>query len=65
LHSSNGAPTELCVMAADGSAQTRLTFEPLPDREPSWSPDGREIAFVSGAPPNTDLFAISPDSGRT
>ena len=33
--------------AADGSEQTRLTDEDALDREPSWSPDGEKIAFVS------------------
>ncbi|HEY6029151.1 MAG TPA: hypothetical protein VIU44_01225, partial [Gaiellaceae bacterium] len=31
----------------DGSGQTRLTVSPAIDAQPSWSPDGVEIAFVS------------------
>jgi WD40 repeat protein len=63
---------ELYVMAADGSDQRRVTFGPLPDRDPSWSPDGREIAFVAYGPtridpltPHTEIYTVSPDSGRT
>ena len=35
------------VMNADGSGQTRLTESGGFDKEPSWSPDGTQIVFVS------------------
>ena len=38
---------EIYVMDADGSNQVRLTNHLADDYEPSWSPDGRRIAFVS------------------
>src|SRR5256885_1982623 len=38
---------EIYVMAADGSAPTRLTNSPGSDLEPTWSPDGQRIAFTS------------------
>ena len=34
-------------MRADGSRQTRLTYDPAADIRPAWSPDGRRIAFTS------------------
>ena len=34
-------------MNADGSDTTRLTDNPASDTWPSWSPDGRRIAFHS------------------
>ena len=34
-------------MQADGTRQTRLTRHPADDYGPIWSPDGRQIAFVS------------------
>ncbi len=37
--------TEIYVMNADGSEQTRLTNDLLIKRNPSWSPNGRMIAF--------------------
>ena len=37
--------TELYVMNADGSNQTRLTDNAADDRNPTWSPDSLRIAF--------------------
>ena len=34
-------------MNADGSAQTRLTLNRPEDIDPTWSPDGKKIAFTS------------------
>src|SRR3990172_8737483 len=38
---------EIFVMNADGTGQTRLTFNTASDVYPSWSPDETKIVFVS------------------
>ena len=38
---------EIYVMEADGKNPRRLTNNDFPDTNPSWSPDGRRIIFVS------------------
>jgi len=64
--------TDIWVVAADnsdkGAQLTQVTSNPGPDRAPSWSPDGKWIAFVT----ETDLkamiyathhLAIAPSTG--
>ena len=40
-----------------------LTSDPAPDWFPSWSPDGKEIAFYSGRTGNRDIFVMPSDGG--
>jgi TolB protein len=46
---------EIFVVAADGTGLQRLTNNHLSDRQPTWSPDGRKLAFASA---RTGLFQI-------
>src|SRR5215213_2348892 len=44
-----------------GEAIINLTNEPAPDRSPSWSPDGRQIAFASRRGDNWDVYRMRAD----
>ena len=55
---------EIYVMDADGRNQQRLTENGVYDWEPSWSPDGKRIAFVSERNGNLDLYVMDDDGGN-
>jgi Tol biopolymer transport system component len=55
------ANSEIYVMNADGSEQKRLTNHPAVDGAPSWSPDGRNIVFVSDRDGNVEIYVMSAD----
>ena len=44
-----GKAVDLWMMRANGSSLVRLTSMPGTELEPSWSPDGSELVFVSSA----------------
>jgi Tol biopolymer transport system component len=54
-------------MNADGTGATRLTSNNLGDSQPSWSPDGKRIAFSARTSPTKyAVFLVNADgSGRT
>ena len=63
-HGWGGRWSEIYVMNADGSNQTRLTNHPRKhwnDRFPSWSPDGTKIAFWSERDGNSEIYVMNAD----
>lgn len=73
FHDCFGHNGEIYVMDADGSNETRLTDDPGEDASPTWSPDGRRIAFsglrnVEGAvdapAENYEIYVMDADGGN-
>jgi Tol biopolymer transport system component len=44
--------------------KTRQTFDPKPDRAPTWAPNGREIAFTSYRTGTWQIFRKDLTSGE-
>src|SRR5699024_8885178 len=53
--------SQIYVMHADGTEQTRLTTSQGPDLAPAWSPDGQWIMFTSRRDGNSDLYQMKAD----
>ena len=53
--------SDVYLMNADGSQQQRLTRG---GSQPSWSPDGRKIAFVSKRDGGPDIYVMNADGSR-
>ncbi len=54
---------DIWAMNADGSGKTRLTMGPTDDADPTWSPDGSEIAY-SQRKAQTSLHTITTFLGE-
>lgn len=60
--------TDIYVVSANGGTPRQLTTNPAADSNPAWSPDGREIAYVSNTDPKSwaaksDILVIPAQGG--
>jgi Tol biopolymer transport system component len=67
---SNDLDFEIYKMNADGTEQDRLTEGPGTDEAPSWSPDGKKIAFTSDRETadnpygDDEIYTMDPDGSN-
>ena len=55
--------SDIYVMNGDGGDQVRLTINPARDYDPSWSPDGDRIAFVSNRERGIEQIYVMDSDG--
>lgn len=60
----NRTTSALWLAPADGGAPRKLTSGARKDHHPSWSPDGRWIAFASDRDGDVQIYTIAVDGGE-
>ena len=60
----HSAQPDIYLKRMEGRAVTKLTDDPAGDVQPSFSPDGREIAFASRRSGNWDLWIVGLEGGQ-
>ncbi|MFL6235230.1 MAG: protein kinase domain-containing protein [Thermoanaerobaculia bacterium] len=59
--SSKSPQEDLFIVGTDGSGLRQLTDDSFKDRDPTWSSDGRRIAFYSDRSGHYEAWTIRPD----
>lgn len=62
----SGAGDEIYVIRSNGDGLSRLTYDQTQawDKFPTWSPDGRRIAFWSSRTGNKQIWVMNADGGE-
>jgi Tol biopolymer transport system component len=56
--------SDIYLIRTDGSERTQLTTAPGNDFTPSWSPDGRQIAFRTTRDGNDEIYIMNADGSE-
>ncbi|MBK5291718.1 MAG: PD40 domain-containing protein [Acidobacteriia bacterium] len=59
-----GVEADIYVMNADGGGMEQLTAHPGPDMMPSWTPDGKAVAYSSNRDGAFRLWRVSIENGK-
>lgn len=59
-----GSPGDLYLANEDGSQLQRLTQTDSPETDLAWSPDGRQIAYISFVTGNPELWTMQADGSN-
>jgi len=60
----NRGRTDLWMISVDGTGTRRLTTDPSSDSNPRWSPDGRNVYFLSDRSGSSQVWRIAADGGE-
>ena len=60
----NATNADLWLVAASGGSPIRLTTSKKNDSQPRWSPDSKQLAFISAREEKPQVFLISPFGGE-
>jgi Tol biopolymer transport system component len=63
-YEANRGRSDVWLASADGASVRRLTTHPENDTDPTWSPDGRWIYFMSSRGGSSQVWRISPSGGE-
>lgn len=64
LSGDNTSPSEIFVLASDGSRETKVVQGPAGNGSPLWSPDGSRILFRSDRTGNMSLWTLPIEEGK-